>query len=103
MQFYNYLADPKLSEFLFTEIDNELIAKRIKDIGESLQQRESGIFHNFLTRLVSFLNKILSNNGRLSYNDKTLVMRKLSLLFTSKQPVEIVSIEHPLEFPIKAI
>ncbi|WP_342228206.1 ankyrin repeat domain-containing protein [Rickettsiella endosymbiont of Rhagonycha lignosa] len=103
MQFSNYLLDPKLSEFLFTEVENELIAKRIKDIGESLQQRESGVFHDFLTRLVSFLNKILPNNWRLGYNDKTLVMRKLSLLFTSKNPVEIASIEHPLESPIKAI
>ena len=103
MQFYNYLVEPKFSEFLFTEVDNEIISKRAKDIAEMLQQRENDIFHDFLTRLVSFLNKILPNNLRLGYNDKTLVMRKLSMLFNNKKPKEIASVEHPLEPPNKVI
>lgn len=67
---------------LFGTEEVALLSKRVSEINQSLNKRESGLLHSVLKFLTKLLNMLLPNQYQIYYNEKTSVMRNSALLFT---------------------
>lgn len=83
--FNRYLKKTERFHFLFTEKNMEIVSKRAQDITVTLNKRKNHLMHSLLENLVRFLNRILSNNWRLGYNEKTKTMCNVLNIFNKNK------------------